>query len=376
METKVGQPVRVAQVIGQAINGGTESFAMNYYKHMDHSLVQFDFFVESESKIIDENIIESMGGKVVIIPSYSHVGKYIKTLIKLFKEGKYDIVHSNMNALSVFTLFAAKRAGVKVRIAHSHSTTNKREKIRNFVKNILRHFSKLYATHYFACSELAGRWLFGDKTFDKGEVTVINNAIELEKYKFNEEIRDGLRAEYDLTYNFVIGHIGRFMSQKNHTFMIDIFSEVVKRRSDAKLLLIGDGPLFDEIVDKVHMLRLEDKVIFTGVKQNAYDFYNAMDVFVLPSLYEGLPVVGVEAQASGLPMVVSDTITRDLNIAGGVDYLSLEETASYWANHIVNLDTNTDRGAYFYKIKNSSFDIQAEAKKLEEKYLAICEDRV
>ena len=158
--------------------------------------------------------------------------------------------------------------------------------------------------------------------------------------------------------------------------MIDIFSEVVKRRSDAKLLLIGDGPLFDEIVDKVHMLRLEDKVIFTGVKQNAYDFYNAMDVFVLPSLYEGLPVVGVEAQASGLPMVVSDTITRDLNIAGGVDYLSLEETASYWANHIVNLDTNTDRGAYFYKIKNSSFDIQAEAKKLEEKYLAICEDRV
>lgn len=371
METKVGQPVRVAQVIGQAINGGTESFAMNYYKHMDHSLVQFDFFVESESKIIDENIIESMGGKVVIIPSYSHVGKYIKTLIKLFKEGKYDIVHSNMNALSVFTLFAAKRAGVKVRIAHSHSTTNKREKIRNFVKNILRHFSKLYATHYFACSELAGRWLFGDKTFDKGEVTVINNAIELEKYKFNEEIRDGLRAEYDLTYNFVIGHIGRFMSQKNHTFLVDIFSEVVKRRPDAKLLLIGDGPLFDEIVNKVRMLHLEDKVIFTGVKQNAYAFYNAMDVFLLPSLYEGLPVVGVEAQANGLPLVISDTITRDLNIAGGVEYLPLERPASYWADHIINLNTKTDRDAYFYKIKNSPFDIQNEARKMQDRYLAL-----
>ena len=220
---------------------------------------------------------------------------------------------------------------MKVRIAHSHSTTNKKEHLRNFIKNILRLFSKKYATHYFACSELAGRWLFGDKTFNKGEVTVINNAIELEKYKFNEQTRDSLRAKYGLTNQFVIGHIGRFMSQKNHTFLIDIFYEVVKRQHNSKLLLIGDGPLYDEIVNKVHTLNLDDKVVFTGVKQNAYDYYNAMDVFVLPSLYEGLPVVGVEAQANGLPIVTSDTVTRDLNIAGGVDYLSLGETASFWA---------------------------------------------
>ena len=371
MENNNPKPIRVAQIIGKAINGGTESFAMNYYTNMDHSKVQFDFFVESTSKIIDKEKIESLGGKVVIIPSYTYIFVYIKTLKKLFKEGSYDIVHSNMNALSVFTLYAAKKAGVKVRIAHSHSTTNKKEHLRNFIKNILRLFSKKYATHYFACSELAGRWLFGDKTFNKGEVTVINNAIELEKYKFNEQTRDSLRAKYGLTNQFVIGHIGRFMSQKNHTFLIDIFYEVVKRQHNSKLLLIGDGPLYDEIVNKVHTLNLDDKVVFTGVKQNAYDYYNAMDVFVLPSLYEGLPVVGVEAQANGLPIVTSDTVTRDLNIAGGVDYLSLGETASFWANHIVHLDTQIDRGAYFYKIKNSAFDIEAEAHKLERIYLEI-----
>lgn len=371
MENNNPKPIRVAQIIGKAINGGTESFAMNYYTNMDHSKVQFDFFVESTSKIIDKEKIESLGGKVVIIPSYTYIFVYIKTLKKLFKEGSYDIVHSNMNALSVFTLYAAKKAGVKVRIAHSHSTTNKKEHLRNFIKNILRLFSKKYATHYFACSELAGRWLFGDKTFNKGQVTVINNAIELEKYRFNEQTRDNLRTQYGLTNQFVMGHIGRFMQQKNHTFLIDIFNEVQKRRSDARLLLIGDGPLYDEIVNKVHTLGLDDKVIFTGVKQNAYDYYNAMDVFVLPSLYEGFGMVLIEAQANGLPCVASTEVPEDVNVANQVDFISLNDSVEYWANHIVHLDTQIDRGAYFYKIKNSAFDIKSEAKKLEDKYLGI-----
>ena len=171
--------IRVAQIIGKAINGGTEAFAMNYYTHIDRSKVQFDFFVESTSKIIDRELIESLGGRVVIIPSYKNPFNYIKILTKLFKDGNYDIVHSNMNALSVFTLRAAKKAGVPIRIAHSHSTSNKKEWKKTIIKNLLKPLSKIYATHYFACSELAGRWLFGNKTFDKGQVKVINNAIEL-----------------------------------------------------------------------------------------------------------------------------------------------------------------------------------------------------
>lgn len=363
--------IRIAQIVGSMNSGGVESMVMNYYRHIDRTKIQFDFIVLEGSTHIPDQEIKSLGGRIFIVPSYKHIFAYQKALNKLFTENHYDIVHSHVNSLSVFPLSVAKKAGVKVRIAHSHSTTNKKEHLRNFIKNILRLFSKKYATHYFACSELAGRWLFGDKTFNKGQVTVINNAIELEKYKYNEQTRDSLRTQYVLTNQFVIGHIGRFMSQKNHTFLIDIFNEVQKRRSDARLLLIGDGPLYDEIVNKVHTLNLDDKIIFTGVKQNAYDYYNVMDVFVLPSLYEGLPVVGVEAQANGLPIVTSDTVTRDLNIAGGVDYLSLGDTASFWANHIVHLDTQIDRGKYFYKIKNSAFDIKSEAKKLEDKYIMI-----
>lgn len=371
MENNSQKPIRVAQIIGKAINGGTESFAMNYYSHIDRSKVQFDFFVESTSKIIDREKIDSLGGRVVLIPSYTHIFKYIKTLKKLFKDGGYDIVHSNMNALSVFALYAAKKAGVKIRIAHSHSTTNKKEHLRNFIKNILRLFSKKYATHYFACSELAGRWLFGDKTFDEGKVTVINNAIELERYKFNEQTRDTLRTQYGLTNQFVIGHIGRFMSQKNHTFLIDIFNEVQKHRTDARLLLIGDGPLYDEIVNKVHTLNLDDKVILTGVKQNASDYYNAMDIFVFPSLYEGFGMVLIEAQANGLPCVASTEIPREVNIAGQVDFVDLDDAAEFWAKHILHLDTNIDRLGYFNKMRNSSFDIKNEAKKLEERYFTI-----
>ena len=161
MEEKV---IKVAQVIGMAVDGGTESVWMNYYRNIDKKKIQFDFLVENESKIINKKEIESMGGKIVIIPPYNNPIKYMRVLKKIFKENPYDIVHSNMNALSVFTLRAAKKAGIKVRIAHSHSTSNKKEWKKNILKNILRPFSKVYATHYLACSELAGRWLFGNKT--------------------------------------------------------------------------------------------------------------------------------------------------------------------------------------------------------------------
>lgn len=305
---------------------------------------------------------------------YLHISiffSYIKNLKKIFKENDYKVVHSHVNALSVFPLYAAKKVGVKIRIAHSHSTSSKKEHGRNFIKNILRLFSKKYATHYFACSELAGRWLFGDKTFDKGLVTVINNAIELEKYKFNADIRNKLRVQYGLTNQFVIGHIGRFMSQKNHTFLIDIFNEVQKRRSDAKLILIGDGPLYNEIAEKVEQLGLTDKVVFTGVRSDAGEYYNAMDVFVLPSLYEGFGIVLIEAQANGLPCVASTEVPEEVNIANQVDFLELSDSVESWASHIVNLDTEINRDAYFYKIKNSAFDIEIEAQKLEDKYMEI-----
>ena len=186
METK---PIRVAQIIGKWLGGGVEAVVMNYYRHIDRNKIQFDFICDEDSTNIPYEEIESLGGKVIIIPPYQKLFKYIKELTKVLKEGKYKIVHSHINTLSVFPLYCAKKAKVPVRIAHSHSTTHKKEWKKNLMKQILKPFSKLFATNYFACSEYAGRWLFGDKEFDKGNVYVLNNAIDVDKFKYDEKIR-------------------------------------------------------------------------------------------------------------------------------------------------------------------------------------------
>ena len=358
--------IRVAQVIGPAVNGGTEAFAMNYYQNIDRTKVQFDFLVESTSRIIDKDKIESMGGHVVIIPSYKNPLKYVQTLTKIFKENKYDIVHSNMNTLSYFTLKAAKRAGIKVRIAHSHSTSNPNEFTRNFIKNTLRPLSKKYATNYFACSELAGRYLFGDKTFDKGKVIVINNGIDVDKFKYNEEYNISLRKKLNISPTTkVIGHVGRFVSQKNHTYLIDIFKEIHDKDNNTKLLLLGDGPLLEDIKNKVHSYNLDDSVIFAGIHSDIYRYYSVMNILLLPSLYEGLPVVGVEAQASGLPCIFSDNITKEAKILDSTILMSIDNNAIDWANKTIELLNNTyDRLSINNSFKNTIYDIDGETKKL------------
>lgn len=364
--------IKVAQIIGAAFDGGVESCIMNYYTHIDRDKVQFDFFVENTSKLIDKEKIEELGGNVVLIPSYKSIFKYIKTLKKLFKEGNYDIVHSNMNALSVFTLYAAKKAGVKVRIAHSHSTSNKKEWKRNIIKNLLRPFSKKYATHYFACSELAGRWLFGDKTYDAGKVTLINNAIDLDKFAFDEKARTEKRAELGLEDKFVVGNIGRLVTQKNQTFLLDIFYEYQKKNPNSALLILGTGPLLNELTEKTHKLNLQDKVIFAGVHKDPEKYYSAMDVFLLPSLYEGLPVVGVEAQINGLPCFFSTEMTKEAKILDSTCYLGLNIGAESWGQEVEKIFVpNTERKNAYKQFEGSIYDIRSETKKLTNKYVEL-----
>lgn len=366
--------IRVAQVIGNAGAGGVEACIMNYYKAIDKTKVQFDFFVEQESVIINKKDVESMGGKVIIIPSYKNVFKYMKTLEKLFKDGNYDIVHSNMNAVSVFTLKAAKKAGIKVRIAHSHSTSNYREFMKTIIKNILRSFSKVYATDYFACSEKAGRWLFGNKAFNEGKVTIIPNAIDIEKFKFDEIKRKEIRNKYNINDNdFVIGHVGRFVKQKNHKFLIKLFYEVKKERPYSKLLLIGDGPLKSKIETMVNKLNLQDSVIFCGVQEHTEWYYNAMDCFVLPSLYEGLPVVGVEAQANGLPCFFSKNMTKEIIILQNAQFFCLNQKKVLKKIITHNCDKyrllcNKDISK---EMEEKGFNINYEANKLENKYSSL-----
>lgn len=362
--------LRVAHIIGDMAGGGVEAVVMNYYRHIDKSKVQFDFIIHDTSTHVPKQEIEELGGRIFYVPHYKHLSAYKKALLKIFKENKYKIVHSHMNTLSVFSLKMAKKAGVKVRIAHSHSTSNKREWKRNILKNVLRPYSKKYATHYFACSEYAGRWLFGDKTFDSGKVTVINNAIDIEKFKYNEETRKKVREELKISDKFVIGHVGRFMAQKNHSFLIDIFNEVQKQRKNAVLLLLGDGPLLEEIKSKVTDLVLSDKVLFMGNLSNPEDYYNAMDCFVLPSLYEGLPVVGIEAQINGLKCLLSGEMTNETKILKDTQFMQLNGNVKIWAEEIQakKIEEDDRKNAYKYFV-NSKYDISFESKKLENFYL-------
>lgn len=369
MET-IEEPIRVASVIGRYIGGGVEAVTINYYRNIDKNKVQLDFICDEDSTNIPYEEIEKMGGKVIIIPSYSKPFKYHKALKRVLKEGNYKIIHSNINTLSVFSLFAAKCAGVPVRIAHSHSTTNKKEKKKNLMKQILRPFSKVFATDYMCCSELAGRWLFGNKEYDKGNVYLLNNAIDLDKFKYNESLRKKKRKELGIKDNtLVIGHIGRFVAQKNHDFLIDIFDEIHKKNNNSILLLAGQGPLMEDIKNKVKELNLNDSVKFLGQRNDANELYQAFDVFLLPSLYEGLPVVGVEAQAAGLLCYLSDDMTKETKVLDITKFMSLNNTPEEWSDNILDDVKKYKRIDTSKEMTDKNFNIKEEAKKLEEYYL-------
>lgn len=359
------QPIRVAHIMGKWLGGGVESVVMNYYRHIDRNKVQFDFICDNDSTDIPFEEIEQLGGKVVLIPPYQKIFKYHRKLKNVLVEGKYKIVHSHINTLSVFSLYAAKCAKVPVRIAHSHSTTNKKEKKKNLLKQVLRPFSKIFATDYMCCSELAGRWLFGNKEYDKGNVYLLNNAIDLDKFKYDERIRKEKRNELNISDDtLVIGHVGRFVEQKNHRFLIDIFNEVHKQNSNSILLLAGQGPLMEEIKEKVENLGLENCVKFLGQRSDISELYQTFDVFCLPSLYEGLPVVGVEAQATGLLCIFSDDMTKATKVLQNTMFLSLKENPTKWADAILKSLRINEREDKSKELSDKGFNIVDESTKI------------
>lgn len=363
----INRPVRIAHIIGKLNAAGVEAVVNNYYKNIDHNKYQFDYYIDSDSSCKPSKDLIDMGARYFVIPPYQHLFSHIKTLVRLFKENKYLIVHSGMNTLAPISLFAAWMAGVPIRINHNHSTAGKGEFKRNCLKYCLRPFAKVFANYYCACSKYAGIWLFGKNFFCSGKVTVFNNAVDTSKFAFSTSNRDKLRKELGISNKYVIGHIGRFTKQKNHYFLIDIFEQYYKKNSNAVLLLVGIGELQDEIKDAVKKKKLEDAVIFLGKRSDVDELYSAMDLFVLPSLYEGLPVVGVEAQVSGLPCIFSNEITREVAITENVYFLPIDGSVSDWCSQITNfknLDLKRDK----LKLKDCSFDIKVQANNLVEYY--------
>lgn len=369
------EPKRIAQVVGKWLGGGVEAVVMNYYRNIDHNKIQFDFICDADSTNIPYEEIENLGGKVILVPPYQQIFNYHKSLKKVLKENNYKIVHSHINTLSIFPLFAAVCAKIPVRIAHSHSTTNKKEKKKNIMKLVLRPFSKLFATNYMCCSELAGRWLFGNKEYNKGNVYLLNNAIDLDNFIYNDKLRSEKRKELNIDNDtFVIGHIGRFVTQKNHNFLIDIFQEIHKERENSILLLAGQGPLMNDIRTKVELLNLSDSVKFLGQRNDANLLYQAFDVFVLPSLYEGLPVVGVEAQSAGLLCILSSDMTKETKVLETTKFISLDCDAKTWAKTILENYKTFKRVNTKEEISKNGFNIKKEVSKLEEKYNELAGD--
>ena len=352
-------PLRVAQVMGKMVGGGLESVVMNYYRNVDRSLVQFDFLVDSDSTIVPCDEIDSLGGRVFVVPPYQHLVASQKELGRLFREERWPIAHSHMNALSVFPLHAAKKAGVPVRIAHSHSTSGKGEYAKNAVKALLKTQANRYPTHRVACSRLAGDWLFGNGA----EYTVMRNAVDLSA--FAPDAADRTRARRSLGIEdgqLLVGHLGRYVDQKNHSFLLEIFKEVLALHPDAVLALAGEGPLLDATRERARDLGIADSVLFLGTRQDAPSLYRAFDVFCLPSLYEGLPMVGVECQAAHTPILASDAVTAEAAATSLMEFEPLGSGPDEWARRLLGMVGKEPVPADLESIRE--FDIKAAAPNL------------
>lgn len=370
--------IRILHVVNDMHRAGLETMLMNYYRNIDRTKIQFDFLTHRPNKSDYDDEIISMGGKVYYAPRLypQNYVAYFKWMKQFFKDHpEYKIMHSHIDSMSYLPLLAAKKAGIPVRIAHSHNTSIDRD-FKYPLKQYFRFKIKSVANTYFACGKEAGEFLFGNDEF-----TVIPNAVEAEKFYYDENIRVRKRNELGLINEFVIGHVGRMSYQKNHKFLIEIFNDVIKLNSNSVLLLIGVGEKEDEIKKQVRYLGIQEKVLFLGSRNDVSELYQAMDVFVLPSFFEGIPVVGVEAQFANLPCFFSNKTPSEVKFNNKSQFLDLDISSQEWAKQIIQTKGDV-RERMRTSIVKSSYDIRKAHFILESYYidfmknLEICNEKL
>ena len=358
-------PIRVLQVVTHMERGGLESMIMNYCRYIDREKIQFDFLVHRQERAAFDDEIESLGGKIYRLPRLVPWSKsYLSALNHFFDEHpEYKVVHVHQDCLSSVILKVAAQHNVPVRVAHSHSASQDKN-LKYLIKLCYKRFIPKYASDLFACGRDAGDWMFGGAPFQ-----IINNAIDVAAYTYDRAKRQKVRQQLGLENEFTIGHVGRFNQPKNHPFLLDIFATLLKEEPNAILLLVGGGEGMSKMQEKVQELGIAEHVRFLGVRSDVADLMQAMDMFVLPSLYEGLPVTMVEAQAAGLPCIISDKVPPECILTEGlVDVMTLSASPEAWAEKILakRAIPRTDRRA---EIAAHGFDITTEAVKLQEFYL-------
>ena len=361
---------RIAIVMGKMHSGGKKNLVMEYYRQIDRSKIQFDFICDADSNAIPKAEIEELGGRVYVITPYQNIIKNVKDIKELCDKNYYKIIHGYNGTLNIFAMFSGWCAGVPIRINESISMSHIADK-KTILKNLLKPFSRCFSTNLMANGEVCGRWQFGDKVYEQGKVVVFKTVIDTEKNCFDLEIRKKCRTEFNIDDNIVIGHIGRLTEQKNTLFIIDIFWEICKKEPKARLLLIGDGNLKDIMLKKIEDLGIGDKVLYLGRREDIQQFYNGMDCFLLPSLYEGLPVVGVEAETCGLPVFFSTEVPRESSVCDDIGFfVDLKKTAEEWADIVLKKtkEVMLIRRSHVDEMKKNGFYSVVEGKKLLDYY--------
>ena len=351
--------IRVLQVLTRFRLGGIPNFIMSIYRNLNHEDVQFDFVIFSDEKGFYEDELLSNGSKIFRMPkfngmNYFKVRKAWTTFFDTHKE--YKILHSHVRSSASIFLPLANKRGL-ITIEHSHSTSNGGSRISSFIKDVFQRNIRYQAKYLFACSDIAGQWLYGKNVLNKDNYKLIPNGIDVDSFKFDVNAREIIRRQYKIPLNaFVVGHNGRFHESKNHMFLLEIFKNVLCQKENAYLLLVGGGELEPQIRNKIKELKIEDRVIITGMLKEYKALYNAMDIFVFPSKWEGLPISVVEAQASGMPCIISDKITKDVNLSKLVTYLPIANGLSIWTKTIC--ESNTERIDVSRELKKKGFDIR------------------
>lgn len=374
--------IRILHVLGGTGLGGAESRIMDLYRQMDKDEIQFDFLVHSsaikragqdagarEKQFYDEEIL-SMGGHIYVLPKFK-VYNYLtyRNAVKAFftAHHEFHMVQGHMTSTASIYLPLAKSAGVPVTIAHSRNSDVgkglKRIATKWLRKNLYRK-----ADYCFACSKLAGIDAFGKAWTEAGNVRIIHNAIDAEKFTYRADTRDKMRQRLGIADKLVIGHVGRISYPKNHPYLLEVFAALCALGKDAVLLLVGDGPDKEKMQQKCEKLSIKERVLFIGNQKNPEDYYQAFDFFLLPSFYEGLPGVLVEAQAAGLRCLVSDTVTREAQATKLVSYLSIKAPAEVWAQEIL-AQADYERRDTYREIVESGFDVKAQAEAYRSFYL-------
>lgn len=349
---------------------------MEIYRKIDKNLIQFDFVIDNEKENFYVPEIENMGGKVYILKKYCFFNHFLftKSWNDFFKKhSEYKIIHCHVRSVASIVLKIAKKFKIKT-ICHSHSTSNGKG-FKSFVKQILQRKIPKYTDCFMACSKESARWLYGEKIFESKKCLIINNAIDLDKYLFNNNVRQNMRKKLKIdNETILIGQIGRIEQVKNHPFTIDIFKELLKQNDRKyKLIIIGDGFLKNKIYKMCDDYGILNNVIFTGIVDNVNEYLQAIDLFLMPSFYEGLPLCLVEAQAASLKCIISDNINDGIIIKSLVKQISIHDIDS-WIENITNLKNINKRINHYKEIKENGFDIDDNVKKIEKLYFALLKE--